>query len=273
MSVPDSLALISAWDRFLAATGKSEHTRQTYSGAMLRLLCRLEPMKPVQEITETDLVMFLAKLDYRDRSRELYVRVSRSFFPWALSRGYIERDPSVLLSAPQNPKEDPVALTPEELRRFLDAAFERDPHRRWALQLCYGLGTRRMELVAITPEDVGASEVRLRITKGNHPRSVPIGPVAREALEKIEPWTNGTIVGGVGAQTITHWAQDAGRAAGLPRRKQRAHVLRATFITKLLNEGVPPQVVMRLVGHQSLSTTTSYAACLPGAKEAAVERL
>jgi integrase/recombinase XerC len=269
----DSLALVGAWDQFLAATGKSERTRIAYSGAMLRLLTRLDPMKPVEEITESDLVAFLARLDYRDRSRPLYIHVARSFFPWAHSRGHIAKDPSVMLTAKANPKEDPVALTPDELRLFLDAAFERDPRRRWALQLCYGLGTRRMELVAITPEDVTETDVRLRITKGNHPRSVPIGPVAKEALSEIKPWSNGTIIGGVSAQTITHWAQDAGRAAGLPQRKQRAHVLRATFITKLLNEGVPPQVVMKLVGHKSLSTTTSYAACLPGAKEEAVTRL
>jgi integrase/recombinase XerD len=269
----DSLTLIGEWDAFLAATGKSENTRHSYSGAMLRILSRLDPMKAVCEITETDLVCFLARIDYRDRSRVIYVNVARSFFSWAHSRGYVGCDPSILLSAPANPKEDPVALTPQELEAFLQAAYERHPRRRWALQLCYGLGTRRMELVAITPADVEPTQVHLRVTKGNHPRSVPIGPVAREALKSLEPWSNETVIGNVSAQTLTHYAQDAGRAAGLPARKCRAHILRATFVTRLLAEGVPPQVVMRLVGHQSLQTTTAYAACLPGAKEDAVTRL
>jgi integrase/recombinase XerD len=269
----DSLALVSEWTAFLAATGKSQATIRSYSGGILRLLTRLEPIRSVSGITETDLVAFLARIDYRDRSRSLYVYSAHSFFHWCHGRGYVQDDPSIHLDAPGIPKEEPVALTPQELETFLQAAYERHPRRRWALQLCYGLGTRRMELVAITPADVEPTQVHLRITKGNHPRTVPIGPVAREALDEIEPWSNETVIGNVSAQTLTHYAQDAGRAAGLPARKCRAHILRATFVTRLLAEGVPPQVVMRLVGHRSLATTTSYAACLPGAKEDAVTRL
>lgn len=268
----DSLTLVSEWDLFLAATGKSERTRQSYAGAVLRLLGRLQPLKPVAEIAESDIVAFLARLDYRDRSRGLYVYAGRSFFSWCERTGHMASDPTRHLSAPTPSKEDPEALTPTELHDFLEAAKARDPLRYLGLLLCYGLGTRRMELVAITAEDVEATHVHLRITKGNRPRKVPIGPIARQALDGLEPWSNGTLLG-VKAQTITHWAQAAGQAAGLPKRKQRAHILRATFITKLLVEGVPPQVVMRLVGHTSLSTTTRYAACLPGAPEEAMLKL
>ena len=38
----------------------------------------------------------------------------------------------------------------------------------------------------------------------------------------------------------------------------RFHDLRATFITRLLNQGVPVAVVMALVGHAQLKTTQAY---------------
>ena len=41
------------------------------------------------------------------------------------------------------------------------------------------------------------------------------------------------------------------------------HCLRSSFVNRLLNEGVPPHHVMLLAGHESLSTTTSYAKSNP----------
>ncbi len=41
------------------------------------------------------------------------------------------------------------------------------------------------------------------------------------------------------------------------------HCLRSSFVTRLLNEGVPAHHVMLLAGHESLSTTTGYAKSNP----------
>ena len=49
----------------------------------------------------------------------------------------------------------------------------------------------------------------------------------------------------------------------IPIYRYHFHCLRSSFVTRLLNEGVPPHHVMLLAGHESLSTTTSYAKSNP----------
>lgn len=49
----------------------------------------------------------------------------------------------------------------------------------------------------------------------------------------------------------------------IPIYRYHFHCLRSSFVTRLLNEGVPPHHVMILAGHESLATTTKYAKANP----------
>lgn len=270
------LSLVREWDSFLAAQGRSTETRRTYRYALLRFLSETLPPS-IATVTETDVAAFLASFKERAAARSTYFRGLRSFFSWCAARGHVAQDPTALIH-PKDPTPPPVvALSEEELTRYLIAAAWRSPRRAWALILKYGTGTRRMELAHIRPQDVdfGDSSVLLRRTKGGRPRRVELGPLARTALEELRPWWNGTILGGVNEQTVTDWAHDAAVDSGLyPKLRYRtSHVLRATFATRLLEQGTPISVVAELLGHSDVSITTRYLAVNKADRRRAVEGL
>jgi integrase/recombinase XerD len=127
---------------------------------------------------------------------------------------------------------------------------------------CYALGTRRMEICGLRPQDVDwlAGKVYLRRTKGAKPRDVPIGELAGEALRELDRLHRGgpTLLG-IQPSTFTGWVNQAARDCGFPTgRKRRAHTLRATFATDLDHAGVSGRTIQELLGHESLSTTTVY---------------
>lgn len=270
------LLLVREWDAYLAAAGRSEATRRAYRYAVLRFLAEACP-ESLDAVTERDVVTFLASLGNRAQSKRSYLHALRSLFTWAHERRLVTHNPAKLLKTKPPRRPPPVALEMEELIRLVYAAACRSERRAWAIILCFALGTRRTELAHIAPSDVDpvSQTVLLRVTKGDRPRRVEIGPLASVALEGLRPWYNGTVLGGVNPQTVTAWASQAAKDAGLGEKVKRrpAHILRASFATWLLNEGVPVQVVAELLGHAEIATTTRYAATMRGQKEDAVQRL
>ena len=263
------LALVREWDQFLTAQGVQSDTRRVYRYGVFRFLADVCP-SDLTQVREADVTAFLATFHAKASARVTYLRALRSLFGFAHARGRIQENPTALLR-PRPPTKPPVtALSEEELARLLEAAGDRHPKRRWAMTLCYALGTRRNELVNICPDDVESDAVLLRVTKGNRPRRVELGPLAREALDELRPWYNGTVLGGISRQTFTHWVHEAAVAAGLPPSKRKAHVLRATFATRLLARGVPVSVVSQLLGHMSVAVTTRYLAVEQKDRERAV---
>lgn len=186
LSRPDSMMLLAGWDQFMAAQDLSVKTRESYGYSMLRLM-RRRLGRHVLDFTEADIAAFMASMGLRSHSKHLYVRGIHSFYGWATSHRYLDLDPSAAIRprAPVDPP--PEAFTEQELTRLLVAAAWRDPRRAWAIMACYALGTRRSELCAIRAEDIDwdRGRVYLRFTKGNRPRHVEMGPLAKEALGEL----------------------------------------------------------------------------------------
>lgn len=268
------LELLARWVQWLHARGLSAATVRLYSYGVFRLL-EHTGFVAFGAITEEHLASFLASIGNRSASRIQYLRGLRSLFGYLHRRGFVPTDPTRDLKIRKPWRPPPVALTEEELFRYLMAAYHRSPRRAWTLLLVFATGTRRMEAAEIRPEDVQGDAVLLRVCKYGKSRRVELSRPAQIALEELKPWWNGTVLGGVRRSTITEWAHQAALDSGLlPKVRGRvAHVLRASFITHLLNRGVPPQVVKELAGHESLNTTSSYAAVFDGQRAEAVRRL
>lgn len=253
--------LVARWMASLRAQDLSHHTIRLYSYGVFRLFT--EQVKgSIDTLTEDHIVDFLDSIKDRSKVKSQYVRGIRSLIRFALRRGAMAADPSggIKIRKPFRPK--PVALREDELIRYFVAAAWRDPRRAWTLMAAFGLGTRRMELAAVLPEDVEETRVFLRTCKYRKQRWVELTDYAAIALEELRPWWNGTVIGGISKETITHWAHQAAEDAGLlPKLRGRvAHVLRASFITHLLRNGAPIQAVRDLAGHENIATTNEYAA-------------
>lgn len=269
------LEVIARWTDWLRAQELSAHTIRLYSYGVFRFLTETG-LTQLSQATEEHVVSFLNAVGDRSVAKRQYLRGIRSLFTYCLARGVVDRDPTAGLRLRKVRRRRAVALSEEELFRYFLAAYQRHPRRAWTLVLVFSIGARRMEAEAIRPEDVQGDEVELRVCKYGKTRRVELNRYARVALEELRPWYNGTVLGGIRRQTITEWAHQAAVDSGmLPKVRGRvAHVLRASFISHLLDRGVPITVVRDLAGHESIDTTNAYAAALgDGRQRDAVSRL
>jgi site-specific recombinase XerD len=266
---------LAHWSEFLAASGISQNTIRQYRYAILRLVA--EANVALLDVTEENVVSFLASLGKRAHSRQLYLRGFRSFYGWAVERELIARNPAAHIrpKAPTDPPPD--AYTPEEIHKLYLAASARNERYGNAILACYALGLRRSELCGITPEDIDwrGRRVYIRCAKGDRPRWVEMNDTAEKALRELTPDIPNQAYSLVGfhPQWFTMIVQRAAADAGLPKNRRRAHMLRASFVTGLLDQGVPVSVASRLVGHANLATTHRYASVRPEDKRRAVDAL
>src|ERR1043166_5838650 len=272
------MQLLTMWAAFMAAEGKSENTIRQYRYALLRLRSELSEDKEWGEITEQDVVVFLASLGTRAHSKQLYLRAFRSFFGWAAARGHIPEDPSIHLHPKAPTERDPDAFSPEEVVALMEAArgHRTDGDRRAAaILVAYALGLRRSELCKLTPDEIDwtGRRVHIKDSKGGKSRWVEMNALAEKGLNDLRPWWNGTVVGGWDPQWFTMIVHDAAVRAGFPPGRRNAHLLRSSFATHLLGEGVPISVVSKLLGHSQVSTTARYLAVRSKDRRDAVDKL
>ena len=162
------------------------------------------------------------------------------------------------------------ALSPEALAVYY-AAVEAHAHEpiRTILALLPRSGLRISEACALRHDDVGERDARvfLRVLgKGDKPRVVPLGEegtaLLRRHLESAQgrrspiwifPGRGGSITTAA-VRKVTRRLRDLvpGFAELSP------HVLRHTYATSLLAEGVDIRSLQALLGHESIATTMRY---------------
>jgi len=152
-------------------------------------------------------------------------------------------------------------LTVAEYRKLIAALpVERRPH----VALCCFLGVRWEELMALSPEDVDGDLVRVRGTKTEGAdRLVPANPEAAQYLRELP---------------LPHWTN---YLRGLKRACRRAGIgvvtpndLRRTFCSWMLQAGVDPWTVAKLLGHRDTAMVMRvYGQLGLDEKRAAVARL
>ena len=220
----------------------------------------------------------------------------------AVVRGLVSRNVAEGASLPRVGQKDAQSFTPEEARRFLQAA---SGDRLGALYvLAVTCGCRQAELLGLRWEDVDLGAGRLTVrrqvqrsrdgsgmivgpTKNKKSRTIRLGTVAIEALRAHRERQAGEVTraGGLWGDPGLVFASTIGtvldpsnvvgrsfkpllRRAGLP--EIRFHDLRHACATLLLSEGVPVKVVQEVLGHSSVSVTMDvYSHVLPDMQEKA----
>lgn len=235
-------------------------------------------------VGEQDITAYVAHLRAAGRAPASVARAVvavRSLHRFLAVEGLVERDPAADVEAPRVPQSLPKALTEEDVERLLGAVSGDDSvarRDRAILEVLYGTGLRISELVGLSLADVDLDAALLRaFGKGSKERLVPIGRLARRALET---WFD---AGGRPSLAPERWARrgDAeavflnargGRlsrqgAWGIVRRygdlaglgdRLTPHVLRHSCATHMLDHGADIRAVQELLGHASISTTQVY---------------
>jgi len=235
----------------------------------------------VTEAVVEDYIAFLRAAGRKPASVARALVAVRAVHRFLVDEGGATDDPTDRVGAPRVPQGLPKALSEDEVERLLaavvgdDAVARRD---RAILELLYGGGLRISELCGLSLPDLDLEAGVLRaFGKGSKERVVPVGRLAREALEA---WLGR---GGRAAMAPDRWARrgDAeavflnqrggrlsrqgawaivrryGDRAGLAERLT-PHVLRHSCATHMLDHGADIRVVQELLGHASIATTQVY---------------
>lgn len=224
----------------------------------------------------------------------------------AMSWGLVIRNVASLVDAPrQTSTQGVVPLSMEEARNFLEVVRGDRLEALYAVALAVGL--RQAEALGLTWDDVDLDHGILRVrrslqrvdgkyvlldVKTRFSRRDIVLPMtvlerlrqhrrgqAQEQLAKGARWSNrlnllfttrrGEPLHG---SVVTHLFQAKLEAAGL--RRLRFHDLRHSCDSLLQAQGVPPRVVMDILGHTTMAMTMErYAKALPEAKQDAARRM
>lgn len=200
-----------------------------------------------------------------DVNREL--EILRAVLRFARNERHISVSPFERASTPLISKADETkrtrVLSAEEEKRLL-AACDR-PERSHLMPLiifAVDTGMRKGEMLSLMPGDINVTArtitVRATTTKTLQPRIVPI---SRRLLAYLRPLMTRAQRRGPSAPIFPHKDWCKGWYAAMRDAKitgLRWHDLRATFITRMVERGVPVELVAKISGHQDVATLYTH---------------
>ncbi len=223
----------------------------------------------------------------------------------ASQRGKVARNVATLVDAPSAKRaETALPLSAEEARRVLATARERRNAARWTVALAVGL--RQSEALGLRWSDIDLDSGTLSVRRGLHRvagrglvyeepkarsgRTLALPVQLVEALRSHrtaqleERMAAGSLwqdhglvfaqVNGRPLERKSDWRAWKVLLADAGVREVRLHDGRHTAATLLLSAGVHPRVVMELLGHSQMRTTTdTYSHVMPALAQEAADRM
>ncbi len=193
-------------------------------------------------------------------TRNKRLRYLRAALNLAVKRGYVKVSPMDSWEWEREDNKAPKILTLDEETAILKAADSLYGFRWWCfLYIALRTGARLGELLSLAWDHVDFDEARMHLTqtKGKRDRMVPLTPDSVNMLRRLIAQTlkqGGPFIG-LGTNINRAWRRIRNKA-GMP--GVTIHDLRRTFITRALRSGADVDIVRRLAGHSSLSTTMTY---------------
>lgn len=261
----------------------SQHTCVAYRGDLTQLCVYLREVHKIERVAAVShrhIRAWMAQMLKDGQSARTIRRklsAAQSFFSYELLRGNVAHNPAKRLLAPKPPRKLPVVVSSADLAGLfarLPAGAQGDfsAHRdRLLLEILYGCGLRRSEVVAVRMQDVDVQQQRLRIEgKGGKTRLIPFGPTLKEALlrylqARVDTFPDNPseclLLTDKGRPIYDKWVYLTAKAylGQLPTAEQHSpHVFRHSFATHMVENGAELTAVKTLLGHSSLAATQIY---------------
>lgn len=180
---------------------------------------------------------------------------TRQLLKWCLKRGYIDQLPSLEVL---DEDEGRIRwLTYEEEARLLELLHSYGAHDvAYFCVFAVETGMRRSEILNLEPQDVQGDWAHLWKTKTSNPRSVPLSPRAKDALEAVGI----SLFQKLSIHRLRYYWDKAKADMGLDSDPWFVvHALRHTRATRMVQQGTNLLVIQKLLGHKTIVTTKRYA--------------
>lgn len=265
--------------------GLSDNSLESYENDLrryLRFLARDLRIKDLGGVTLQHIENYLEELSAMDLSASTLARnISsiRGFHEFASVEGMAEANPAELVELPRKAQNLPEVLNPREIERILETPDrETDAGVRDSaiLETLYATGMRVSELTGLQMDSLFFEIGFIRVLgKGNRERLVPVGEVARGALERYIEGPRKRFLsdknpgkaenrvflnqrgGSLSRMSIWNIVNDAAEEAGIEKNVY-PHIFRHSFATHLLEGGADLRAVQEMLGHSSIITTEIY---------------
>jgi site-specific recombinase XerD len=266
---------LSAYIGWLEGRPLAARSRQAYGHQVRRYLAWLAARSPV----DADPLVYEAARDWAVRDYKRHLKAVERWKPASVNLALAALDSfytQLGLGRPVVRREDlsakaPRALSEEQQRRLLRMAERASARDRAIVVMLLYTGLRLAELVALDLDDVRVSArkglVLVRSGKGDAYREVPLNALVRQVIEewlgerqrRAASGERAFFVGRGGRRLAKRSVDDVvrrlGQDAGV---KLSAHILRHTFLTRMVRQGSDLVLVAELAGHRRLETTRRY---------------
>ena len=169
------------------------------------------------------------------------------------------------------PRKLPVVLSPDEVKRLLEATT--NVKYKAALATAYGAGLRASEVTHLKVTDIDSERMVIRVEqgKGSKDRNAMLSPdllvlvrhwwrvaqAERQMLKGGWLFPGRNPVNPLSTRQLSRAMDAAVKLAGLQKHVS-LHSLRLAFATHLLEQGIDIRLIQVLLGHKKLETTAMY---------------
>jgi tyrosine recombinase XerC len=262
----------------------SQHTVVSYAHDLAQYYSFLKETYPelLEDHNDTDqgvIRAFLGMLLDSGISKKSVLRklsTLRSFYKYLVRKKAVRRNPVLNIISPKVEKKLPQFIDAGSMEHILALpktdTFE-GARDSVVLELLYGSGIRRAELIGLEIDDVDRGNRTIKVTgKGNKQRIIPMTVKAQQAIDRYESFREAVrTAAGTEERSLLISAKGTRMSPSMVNtvvsryltgatdvRKKSPHVLRHSFATHLLDNGADIMAVKELLGHESLSTTQVY---------------
>lgn len=229
---------------------------------------------PLSKLTKDQLKDYLGEIFESVSASSLHRKISaiKHFYLFLHKRELIIENPAVTLISPKKEKHLPGLLSREEVLVLIDFEFKHDEkglRDKAIIELLYSSGIRVGELVSLKLNAVDLKTPAVRVFgKGKKERLIPVTVEARLAIENYlffrtnkKDKSSYLFVNKFGKplteRGIQYILDELAKNAGVFR-KISPHMLRHSFASHFLENGMNLRYLQSMLGHSNLSTTEIY---------------
>lgn len=261
--------------------GLAANTITSYRRDLKQYVLFLKKEKEItkwEAVSRNEIVTFLYKLKDSGKSSATISRMVstlRAFHQFLIREQIVQTDASLHVETPKLDRLLPDVLSSNEIDMLLDIKNDSplSIRNKAMLELLYATGLRVTELVTLKITDLHLVMGFVRcIGKGNKERIIPLGDMAKTALENYLETARDELLKKNKAESmlfVNHHGRPLSRQGfwkiikacalecGL-RKEITPHMLRHSFATHLLENGADLRSVQEMLGHADISTTQIY---------------